>query len=57
MELTRICVIGGSGFVGSHIVQLLSAQRYHVRVPTRDRERARSLILLPTVDVVNADVH
>ena len=57
MQLTRVCVIGGSGFVGSHIVQLLSAQRYHVRVPTRDRERARSLILLPTVDVVNADVH
>lgn len=57
MGLTRICVIGGSGFVGSHVVQMLSAQRYHVRVPTRDRERARSLILLPTVDVMNADVH
>ena len=57
MELTRVCVIGGSGFVGGHIVQLLSAQRYHVRVPTRDRERAKSLILLPTVDVVTANVH
>src|SRR5471032_2363751 len=57
MELTRVCVIGGSGFVGGHIVQLLSAQRYHVCVPTRDRERAKSLILLPTVDVVDANVH
>jgi NADH dehydrogenase len=28
-----------------------------VRVPTRRRERAKALIVLPTVDVVNADVH
>jgi NADH dehydrogenase len=57
MELKKVCVIGGSGFVGCHVVQSLSAQRYLVRVPTRDRERAKSLILLPTVDVVDADVH
>lgn len=57
MELTRVCVIGGTGFIGSHIVNLLSAQRFHVRVPTRRRERARELILLPTVDVLDANVH
>ena len=57
MEITRVCILGGSGFVGSHIVHLLGAQRFHVRVPTRQRERARRLILLPTVDVVDANVH
>ena len=57
MEINRVCVLGGSGFIGSHIVQCLSAQRYIVRVPTRQRERAKQLILLPTVDVVGADVH
>ena len=57
MDIARVCVIGGSGFVGSHIVQLLSAERYQVRVPTRNRERAKRLILLPTVDVVSANVH
>ncbi len=57
MELNNVCVIGGSGFVGRHIVHLLSAEGVSVTVPTRCRERAKELILLPTVDVVEADVH
>lgn len=56
MQITNICVIGGAGFVGRHLCQQLAAQGYRVRVPTRDRERAKALILLPTVDVVVADV-
>lgn len=56
MEIKNVCVIGGSGFVGSHIVHLLSARGIGVRVPTRNRERHKSLIVLPTVDVVQADV-
>ena len=56
MQITNVCVIGGSGFVGRHLCQHLAAQGYRVRVPTRDRERAKALILLPTVDVVVTDV-
>lgn len=52
-----ITVLGGSGFVGRHLCQALAARGYRVRVPTRNRERAKALILLPTVDVVEADVH
>lgn len=57
MKVQSVCVIGGSGFLGSHIIQRLAAQGVQVRVPTRRRERAKHLIVLPTVDVVNADVH
>jgi len=57
MQIAHVCVIGGSGFVGRHVCQQLAARGYRVRVPTRDRERAKPLILLPTVDVVRADVH
>ena len=57
MELNDICVIGGGGFVGRHIVHLLAARGLRVRVPARDRERAKALILLPTVEVIAADVH
>jgi uncharacterized protein YbjT (DUF2867 family) len=57
MDITTVCVIGGSGFVGRHICQRLAAQGYRVRVPTRDPERAKQLILLPTVELIAADVH
>ncbi|OGA44242.1 MAG: NAD-dependent dehydratase [Betaproteobacteria bacterium RIFCSPLOWO2_12_FULL_62_13] len=57
MELSDVCVIGGSGFVGRHICHQLAARGYRVRVPTRDRERAKQLMLLPTVEVVSANIH
>jgi NADH dehydrogenase len=58
MEITTVAVLGGSGFVGRHVCHALAAEGYRVRVPTRDRERAKEqLILLPTVDVTVADVH
>ena len=57
LNLRSVCVIGGSGFVGSHIVQLLAAQGIVVRVPTRHAETAKELLVLPTVEVVEADIH
>jgi uncharacterized protein YbjT (DUF2867 family) len=52
-----IVVLGGSGFVGSHVVSKLVSDGYRVTVPTRRREDAKHLILLPTVDVVEEDIH
>jgi NADH dehydrogenase len=53
----RIVVFGGSGFVGRHLVARFAAEGHCVTVPTRRRESGQHLILLPTVDVVEADVH
>ena len=57
MNIKNVCVIGGSGFVGRHIAHRLSAEKYLVRVLTHRRELANPLILLPTVDVIEANVH
>lgn len=57
MDITTVCVMGGSGFVGRHICHQLAARGYRVRVPTRDPERAKQLILLPTMEVTASDVH
>ena len=52
----RVVVLGGSGFVGRHLVARLAADGQGVVVPTRRRESAKHLILLPTVEVVEADI-
>ena len=57
MEHSNILVVGGAGFIGRHIVARLTARGLRVTVPTRRRARARHLIMLPTIEVVECDVH
>ena len=57
MITQRVLVTGGSGFVGGHLVAKLSADGHEVVVLTRRRTRARDLLLLPTVRVVEGDPH
>jgi len=52
-----ILVVGGSGYVGRYVVGRLAADGWRVVIPTRRRDNARHLFLLPTVDVVEADVN
>ncbi|MGD8340180.1 MAG: complex I NDUFA9 subunit family protein [Gammaproteobacteria bacterium] len=52
-----VCVLGGTGFVGRAIAAKLARAGYAIRIPTRNRQRARKLLILPGLDLVQADVH
>lgn len=57
MSYETICVLGGTGFVGQHLVNRLTQHGYRVRVLTRRRERHRSLIVNPNVTLIEADIY
>jgi len=57
-RVNRVCLVGGSGFVGRHVAERLAAHGVRVIIPTRNRERAKTdLIVLPSVELVSADVN
>jgi len=56
MRIKNVCVLGGSGFVGSSLVERLDEAGYQVKVLARRRDRAKHLFLLPKVQVVECDV-
>ncbi len=59
--MSNILVLGGSGFVGSVLCEKLVSRASggggRVSVPSRRPARAKHLQTLPTVEVVQADVH
>lgn len=57
MPMLNLCVLGGGGFIGQHLVSLLVARGYRVRVPARRREDAKALLVLPGVEVIETDIH
>ena len=57
MSISSVCILGGAGFVGRHIVARLAAREIAVRVLTRRPQRHRDLKVMPLVDLVEGDAH
>lgn len=57
MSRLRIVVLGGTGFVGHSLCERLVMAGHEVRILARHAERHRDLLVLPTAQVVEADVH
>ena len=52
-----ICVLGGTGFVGTELVTRLVRAGHWVRVPTRGPGHAQHLRVLSTVELITANIH
>lgn len=57
MRRLTIAIIGGTGFVGSHLAARLARDRHTLRILTRRREKHRRLLVLPTAQVLQTDVY
>jgi len=55
--IKNVLLLGGSGFVGTWIANRLSKAGVSVTIPTRRRERNKANIMLPQVEVVEADIN
>ena len=49
MDIKKVLLLGGSGYVGTYIANRLSQRGIEVTVPTRRRERTKALIIQPNV--------
>ena len=57
MSTHKICLLGGTGFVGKRLAARLSEAGHDVVIFTLHRERQRDLLVLPTVRLVQGDVY
>ncbi len=53
----KVCVVGGTGFLGGYLSARLASQGYSVRVLSRRPERHRDHLVLPALEAVECDVH
>jgi NADH dehydrogenase len=57
MRDQNVVVIGGTGFIGGHLLARLAADGFNMLVPARHYERAKHLTTLPYLDLEVADIH
>ena len=56
MTRHKICLLGGTGFVGKRLAARLSEAGHDIVIPTRHAARHRDLLVLPTARLVEGDV-
>src|SRR5271167_3597515 len=57
MKHASICILGGTGFMGTRLVARLIKNGHQVTVLSRDREQHKHLLVLPGLTLVNCDVY
>ena len=53
----NITILGGTGFLGSSLINCLAKTSYNITVVTRDREKNKKLLVYPKLKLIQASVH
>jgi len=56
MNIRKVCILGGTGFLGSTLVSKLAAMGIKTRLISRHPERFRHLQVLPELEIVESDI-
>lgn len=57
MTTKKICILGGTGFVGRHLARRLAEDGHQIKILSRRREDARSILVIPSLTVVPGNVY
>src|SRR5271170_822155 len=57
MKPLSLCILGGTGFLGTRLVARLIKENHRVTVLSRDRELHKHLLVLPGLTLENCDVY
>ena len=57
MQAKKICILGGSGFVGKHLASRLNTLGHQVKILSRHPQRHRDILVLPGVRLAQANAH
>ena len=53
----KICILGGTGFVGRSLISALSKENYTITVITRDFDKNKDLAIYPNLKLIQEDVY
>lgn len=56
MKNDSVCILGGTGFVGSQLACQLAASGRSIRILTRNRERNKHLLVVPNISLIETDI-
>ena len=55
MKIKKVCILGGSGFVGRHLAARLAEDGLTCRIPTRHPQRHRDLRVVPGTELATVE--
>jgi NADH dehydrogenase len=56
MKNNRVCILGGTGFVGRHLTAALTSMGIECKIPTRHIEPNKAMLLYGQVELVKANI-